>query len=380
MFLEGLHIPLTTPFQPDGRLNLPKLAANVARYSKSPAAGLLVLGPSGEPTLLSDEETREVLRTAAHAASPEKVLLAGISRDSLRATLDLADCAAKLAYDVILVTVPSIFSSGSHSVANAPTATHASQQSGTTHRRELLLYFQALADRSPLPLLLFSDRAHTLPLDAVVELASHPRILGLLDAVSQPATVEALIQRTAAIHRDVPVTHLFAAVTARMIQAAAASHASASFLSANALSAAPSVAQTATALADESPLSAHAPAGSALRTRNKSVGFQILAGNTPSIYDSLRAGSVGAAPAFAAAAPQVCYEVLAAWKDEDPALAAEKQSRLAAAAHFAEETPGNLKFACDLNGYFGGVPRLPHLPPSGEQRTAIEGLMLPLRN
>ena len=67
MLLEGLYIPLTTPFHPDGRLNPRKLAANVVRYSKTPAAGLIVLGPSGEPTLLTDDETREVLRTAAEA-------------------------------------------------------------------------------------------------------------------------------------------------------------------------------------------------------------------------------------------------------------------------------------------------------------------------
>ena len=83
MLLEGLHIPLTTPFHPDGRLNPRKLAANVVRYSRTPAAGLIVLGPSGEPTLLSDDETREALRTAAESAAPEKVLIAGIARDSV---------------------------------------------------------------------------------------------------------------------------------------------------------------------------------------------------------------------------------------------------------------------------------------------------------
>ncbi len=88
MLLEGLHIPLTTPFHPDGRLNPHKLAANVIRYSKSPASGLIALAPqAGEPTLLTDEETREVLHTVAEAATPEKVLLANISRDSVHATL-----------------------------------------------------------------------------------------------------------------------------------------------------------------------------------------------------------------------------------------------------------------------------------------------------
>ena len=38
------------------------------------------------------------------------------------------------------------------------------------------------------------------------------------------------------------------------------------------------------------------------------------------------------------------------------------------------------KYACDLNCYFGGLPRLPQLPPTGIQRAALEQLMKQLRN
>ncbi len=354
MLLEGLHIPLTTPFHPDGRLNLPKLTANVVRYSKSPAAGLLVLGPSGEPALLTDDETSEVLRAAAQAATPEKVLLAGISRSSVRATLALASISAELLYDAVLIGVPSVLATGSPDAAAAS-------------RRELILYFQTIADRSPLPVVLFSSRDRRIPIDALVELAAHPRILGLLDDVALPAEIEAILHRTAAIKREVTVTPVFAAVTARM--KAAATHASASFVSADSLSASSS----ATAVADAQPTPQ-------LRTRTKSVGFQIISARAPRLLDALNADAVGAAPAFAAAAPQACYEVLAAWKDSDQTLAEEKQTRLVEAARLAEASPGSLKFACDLNGYFGGLPRLPQLPPTGEQRAAIEQIMKPIRN
>jgi dihydrodipicolinate synthase/N-acetylneuraminate lyase len=362
MLLEGLHIPLTTPFHPDGRLNLPKLAANIVRYSKSPAAGLVALGPHGGSTLLTDEETRDVLRTAAQAAAPEKVLLAGVSRDSLRATLALANFAAEQNYDVILVGVPSIFASDRPAAAAA-----ASGQSISTQRRELLLYFQAIADRSPLPVVLFSNRGHRIPLAAAVELAAHPNILGLLDAAAGPSEIESLIRSTATIKREVTVTTVFRAVTARM--KAAATHASASLVSADSLAA------DRAANAD-----AEAPFTPPLRTRTKSVGFQIISAHAPRLLDALNAGAVGIAPAFAAAAPQACYEVLAAWKDDDQPLAEEKQARLCAVARLAEDGAGNLKFACDLNGYFGGLPRLPQLPPTGEQRAALEQLMKPLRN
>jgi 4-hydroxy-2-oxoglutarate aldolase len=131
---------------------------------------------------------------------------------------------------------------------------------------------------------------------------------------------------------------------------------------------------SATAIAEPPPM---APP---LRTRAKSVGFQIISCTTIKALDDLNSGTVGIAPAFAAAAPQACYEVFAAWKDLDQPLAAEKQLRLREAARLAEENPGLLKFACDLNGYFGGLPRLPHLPPTGEQRAALQSLMEGIRS
>ena len=337
MLLDGLHIPLTTPFHPDGRLNLPKLAANVARYSHSPAAGFIVLGPSSEPTLLSDDETREVLRTVAQSAAPEKVLIAGISRDSVHATLALAKYAAELDYDAVLVGVPSVVSSST----------------------EVLTYFHTIADSSPLPIILLN-----IPTDLAPEFANHPKIIGLLDTQHADTTsLKPLIDRTATARHQVTVTPVFAAVTTRMLKAAA---------KASPLVSAASLTGTASAVA-ETP----APP---LRTRTKTVGFQVIAAHTATMHSALLAGAVGIAPAFAAAAPQASYEVFAAWKDGDQPLAAEKQARLVDAAGITEPSPAALKYACDLNGYFGGLPRLPHLPLTGEQRTAIEQLMKPLRN
>jgi dihydrodipicolinate synthase/N-acetylneuraminate lyase len=345
MLLEGLEIPLTTPFHPDGRLNPHKLDSNVARYAKTPAAGLIILGPSGEPTLLCDDETRQVLRTAAEAAAPEKVLIAGISRDSVLATLALADYAAEYNYDAVLISPPSIAIS----------------------QRELLTYFQTIADRSPLRIVLLSTSSRALPPDAIVELAGHPNIIGLLTARATTGIAE-ILARTAQIKREVTVTPTFAAVTTRMEIAAAESPASVILVSADSLSG------PGTSVAE--PFAMSPP----LRTRSKTVGFQIIAAHTPEILSGLRAGASAVCPPFAACAPQACYEVFAAWKDDDQPLAEEKQARLPEAAQLAEDTPGALKFALDLNGYFGGLARLPHLPLSSEQRSALEPPMKPLRN
>ena len=84
---------------------------------------------------------------------------------------------------------------------------------------------------------------------------------------------------------------------------------------------------------------------------------------------------------LAAAAPQGCFEVLAAWKDGNPALAKDKQERLAAAdAVCSRRGIAGVKYACDLNGYYGGMPRLPRVGPSAEQRAEIEEAFRSVRN
>jgi dihydrodipicolinate synthase/N-acetylneuraminate lyase len=344
MLLEGLFIPLTTPFYPDGSLNLRKLEHNADRYSKTPAAGLVVLSEQGEPSMLSDEETRKTLLTAAENASAEKVLLAGVSRDSVVGTLELTEYAASVGYDAVLVKQPSVVKSS----------------------RELLTYFRAVADRAALPVVLYSPDG-LLPVDVVVELAGHPQIIGLLDggAGERIAQVKA---GTAAVRREVTVTTVFAAVTGRM-QGQREPAGAGTFISADVLT-------------DGGAALAVAPPKPAIKTRTKVVGFQVLGGASAGMLEALHAGAVGVMPGFAACAPQGCYEVFAAWKDGDMPLAEEKQARLRDAVAKVEAELGvpGIRFGCDLNGYFGGRPRLPLLPITGEEREVIEGLMRGVRN
>lgn len=337
MLLDGLHLPLTTPFYPDGRLNLRKLEHNAARYSKTPVAGLVALGVTGEPTMLSDEETRLALRSVAEATAAEKVLIAGVSRDSVAGTLDLAEFSGGLGFDAVLVKA----------------------SAAVRGTRELLSYFQVVADRSALPVVLFGEGV---PVEVVVELAAHPGVIGLVD-VGGRERIESIRVGAAAVKRDVTVTAVFGAVTGRMLgrQVDSGGLISASTLTGG-------VAAVAVA--------------PALKTRTKVVGFQILMGGTAGMLEGLRAGAVGAMPAFAACAPQACYEVLAAWKDGDEGLAEEKQVRLRSVAERVEGELGvaGIKYGCDLNGYFGGVARMPRLPLTGAERGEVEALMQGLRN
>jgi 4-hydroxy-2-oxoglutarate aldolase len=136
MLLDGIHVPLTTPFSRDGRLFVHKLQHNVERFSKTPAAGLIALGPGSEADGLIDAEAREVLRAVADSAANEKVLIAGVSRGSVRASLEIAEAAAAEGFDAVLARAPRLREG----------------DPGT----EALVYFRALADASPLPVILSS--------------------------------------------------------------------------------------------------------------------------------------------------------------------------------------------------------------------------------
>src|SRR5215813_3395556 len=106
MLLSGIFPPITTPFYPEGNVYFKKLEHNVERYSKTPVAGLVVLGSTGEAVMLSDMERRDVLQAAREAAAPNKVLVAGTGMESADETLQLTEYAAKVGYDVALVRTP----------------------------------------------------------------------------------------------------------------------------------------------------------------------------------------------------------------------------------------------------------------------------------
>jgi 4-hydroxy-2-oxoglutarate aldolase len=118
-----------------------------------------------------------------------------------------------------------------------------------------------------------------------------------------------------------------------------------------------------------------------LKTRTRDVGFQVLAGSAASLHESLQAGAVGAVLALASAAPQACYEVFAAHKELNPQLAAEKQTRLLPAAKriVAEMGIPAVKYAAELNGYFGGYPRAPLLPLTAAEKVEVAELMADLQ-
>ncbi len=347
MLLHGIFPPITTPFYPDGRLYLKKLEHNVDRYSKTPVAGMVVLGSTGESILLSDDERREVFRVARESAAPEKVLIAGTGIESAIETLGLTEHAAKLGYDVAMVRTPHYYKK-------------------QMHPQNLLAFYRTVADRSPLPVIIYNfpqATGYDIPAEVVIELAEHPNLIGIKESCGVIEKVKKMVDGTRHVKRETTVTEVFSAVTPRMMTAAASANGP------DMVSAA-SLGGVATAAPPK------------FKTRQKEVGFQVMVGSAQSLKPSMEVGAVGAILAFADAAPTACYEIYAAYKEGDMALAEEKQKRIAQAAVDVVGKLGvpGVKYAMELNGYFGGPSRLPFLPLTADQKAEVERLMADIRN
>ena len=357
MLLHGIFPPVTTPFYPDGNVYFKKLESNVERYSRTPCPGIVVLGSTGEAILLSDQERRDVLKSAREVASPNKVLIAGTGIESAIETLRLTEYAAGLGYDIAMVRTPHYYKK-------------------QMQPANILAFYRTVADRSPLPVVIYNfpqATGYDVPAELVIELAEHPNLIGIKESSGDVEKVRKMVEGTRHIQRSVTVTETFEAVTPRMVATATAGPSGEGEL------------VQVGALAGSSlgkPSSAAVTIVGKMKTRQKEAGFQVLVGAAQKLHPSLDAGAVGAILAFACLAPTSCYEIYAAWKEGDAELAQLKQERIARAAQRVVGDLGipGVKYGMDFNGYFGGPARLPLLPLTGDVKDEVERLLADVRN
>lgn len=103
------------------------------------------------------------------------------------------------------------------------------------------------------------------------------------------------------------------------------------------------------------------------------AGFQVLIGSAPTLYPSLLMGATGAIVGFANAAPYACITIWEAFRTREHEAATDWQQRISPAARLIAKygIPG-LKHAMDLNGYYGGIPRLPLTPLPASAKLEIQ--------
>src|SRR5271166_1121891 len=166
MKLGGIFPALVTPFDAAGDVSLVAVRHNIGLYNRTGIAGFVVLGSTGEAVMLLGEEADRVLVAAKESAAPGKLLIAGTGTESTAETIARTRRAAALGYQVALVKTPYYYK--------------------PMYRAETYIqHYRAVADASPIPVLLYSVPQFTgitLETPEILTLSEHPNIIGIKDS------------------------------------------------------------------------------------------------------------------------------------------------------------------------------------------------------
>ena len=161
---------MPTPFK-DGEVDTNAIQANVRKWIAAGLGGIVAVGTNGEATLLDDDEADRVIEAARREVPSDRVLVAGAGHESTRATIAAARRAAAAGADAVLVKTPSVYK------------THVTVAG-------LVAHYTAVADASPVPVLLYNFPGSTgvnLSADTVARLAAHPNIIGMKETSTDGA-------------------------------------------------------------------------------------------------------------------------------------------------------------------------------------------------
>ncbi|QBD79044.1 dihydrodipicolinate synthase family protein [Ktedonosporobacter rubrisoli] len=179
---SGIYPPLPTFFDQQEELDLATLRRHIQALADSGIAGYVLMGSNGEAVHLSSAERAQVIATTREAVEQSMPIIAGCGEQSTRATIGLCQQAARAGADVALILPPAYYRSR--------------MDAGT-----LVAHYRAIADSSPLPIVLYNmpSSAAGLDLDAdsICTLAQHPNIIGLKDSAGN-------ITKLAQVIADVP--------------------------------------------------------------------------------------------------------------------------------------------------------------------------------
>jgi 4-hydroxy-2-oxoglutarate aldolase len=161
--LNGIFPPMPTVFGTDGGVDARAIRANVKYWMTTDLVGVLALGSNGEAPMLDDDECVAVVEAARAEMPADRTLLAGAGRESTVQTIEASKRAAAAGADAVLVRTPMFFK-------------------GSMTPDALIGHFRAVADASPVPVVLYNMPAVTgvtLMPPIVEKLAAHPNVIGI---------------------------------------------------------------------------------------------------------------------------------------------------------------------------------------------------------
>lgn len=175
--MRGVYVPLVTPFDSSGRVDLPVLDAIVESMLAAGVHGIVACGTTGEGYALTLEERRAVLARICEVNAGRVPVIAGVGGSSTNEALDHAQLARALKVDGIMVAAPAYC---------LPTPS------------ELARHVRAVVDAADRPTVLYDYPQRTgtsFTLDALDLLAADPRIVGIKEASGDAERVTLISDR-----------------------------------------------------------------------------------------------------------------------------------------------------------------------------------------
>jgi 4-hydroxy-2-oxoglutarate aldolase len=164
---RGILLPITTPFQANGALDLDGLRFNIKKWNETGILGYVLLGSTGECVHLDEAERLSVITTARSAASDQSRFMVGAGQQSTRGTInEIKRVSDAVTVDAFLIITPHFY---------RPSIT---QQALVTH-------YRSIADASPAPVILYSMPALTgikIEPETAARLSEHENIIGIKDS------------------------------------------------------------------------------------------------------------------------------------------------------------------------------------------------------
>jgi len=163
---------LVTPFS-GGRVAEDTFADFIEWQITEGSNALVPCGTTGECATLNRDEHREVIAHAVAVAKGRVPVIAGCGSYSTEVAIEMVRASADVGADAVLVVVP---------YYNKPS------QAG------LAAHFTAIADASPLPIIVYNVPSRTvadISVETLAQVAKHPRIVAIKDATGNLARVSA---------------------------------------------------------------------------------------------------------------------------------------------------------------------------------------------
>jgi 4-hydroxy-2-oxoglutarate aldolase len=164
--LRGILLPFPTPFNQNGEVESRALCSNIEKWNGTGISGYVALGSTGERVHLNEDEYLQIIEMARPNVPGHLAFIVGAGQQSARASIDEVRRVAESGADAVLVITPHFYRAEMTQDA-------------------LVNHYMAVADASPVPVLLYSVPQLTnvaLAPETIARLSQHENIIGVKDS------------------------------------------------------------------------------------------------------------------------------------------------------------------------------------------------------